>query len=65
MNARFDWRNPASDGEKLKMIAEHFGKGWGDEMDTVLRYEVGNIDGVTKEESKELVRLFFASGDAQ
>ena len=62
--ARFDWRNPASDGEKLKLIVAKCDKGWGDELDTYLWYEVGDVDGLTQGETEDIVRQFFASNQA-
>lgn len=55
---KFDWRSPESDHEKGKLLHARFGIFWGDQRETDLIYEVGDVDGLTRAELFELNKEF-------
>lgn len=50
-----DWTSSASEEAKRELI----GKDWGDEVDTYLWYEIGDVSRLTKEEFKAIVAECF------
>lgn len=60
MTKNRDWRSPESNDAKAELI----GKAWGEEMDTYLFYEIGDVNRLTDEEQERIVKEFFPGGAA-